>query len=307
MTSLSLQHFSDSGTSNQSANTVKIGFLAACLLGSLGMPKAIAALEAYDPFNQSAGPIAGTLSTSPGVWPTGGQIWSTNGAGDIDIVSGSLPIPPGVISPPTDGNRAVLTNTGTQNSAFRNLGVTYNTATDTNLWFSFLFRQSNSNSAAGRNDGISLASGTTGQLFIGSDGVGDFVIRAIDGRSATPGGDQFANTFQPASSGETFFLVMNILAANEYKLWLDPTGYDAGLGVPTGGIATNVTSNLQTFTFDTIELGGADPINTSGSVTFDEFRMGTSAADVVVPEPSTYALVLLGAGALYALRRRGRS
>lgn len=296
---------SRSGIANQSFSIVKLGFLTACSLGLLGMPRATAAPGAYDPFNQSAGPIDGTLSTSPGVWPTGGQIWSTNGAGNIDILAGSLPIPPGVVSPPTGGNRAVLTNTGTQNSAFRNLGVTYNTATDTNLWFSFLFRQNNSNIAPGRNDGISLASGTTGQLYIGSDGVGDFVIRAIDGKSATPGGDQFANTFQPASSGETFFLVMNILSANEYRLWLNPTGYDAGLGVPTGGATTNVTSNLQTFTFDAIELGGDDPVNTLGSVSFDEFHMGTSAADVVVPEPSTYALVLLGAGALYALRRRG--
>ena len=132
----------------------------------------------------------------------------------------------------------------------------------------------------------------TSRIFFGSDGAGDFVIRAISGQSVT-GSDAFANTFVGATSGATFQLVVNIDPSTGYTMWVNPTGFNSVNGTPTGGTSASMTSNLLQFSFDTIQLGGDDPTNTNGSVTFDEFRMGTTAA-AVVPEPSTYAMALAG-------------
>ena len=285
------------------------GVLASLILTSIalaGMPSvATATLLAYDPFNQApGGSIAGTSSTSPGVWPTGGQTWSATG-GSVDVSAGSLSLPSGVVGLPTDGNRAVLGNTGAQVSAFRSLGTTYSSAST--LWFSYLFTQSNTNNADGNNDGISLLGSGTSRIFFGSDGAGDLVIRAIAGQSVTAA-DAFANTSVGATSGQTFQLVVNIDPSTGYTMWVNPTGFNSVNGVPTGGTSASLTSNLLQFSFDTIQLGGDDSTNTNGSVTFDEFRFGTTAA-AVVPEPSTYAMALAGlacGGAVVYRRRRVR-
>jgi hypothetical protein len=102
--------------------------------------------------------------------------------------------------------------------------------------------------------------------------------------------------------------VVNINPSTGYTMWVNPTGFDYGSGVPTGGTSANLNSNLLQFSFDTILLGGDDPTNTSGSVTFDEFRMGTTAA-AVVPEPSTIAMALAGLayGGYSSWRRRKRA
>ena len=285
------------------------GVLAALILPSIalaGMPSvATATLLAYDPFNQSpGGSIAGTSSTSPGVWPTGGQTWSIAG-GSVDVSAGSLSLPSGVVGLPTDGNRAVLGNTGAQVSAFRSLGTTYSSASG--IWFSYLFTQSNTNSADGNNDGISLVNSGVSQIYFGSDGLGDFVIRGISGQSVNFA-DAFANTNVPVVSGQPFQLVVNINAFFGYQIWVNPTGFNSVNGLPTGGTSASITSNLLQFSFDTIQLGGDDSTNTNGSVTFDEFRFGTTAA-AVVPEPSTYAMALAGlacGGSVVYRRRRVR-
>ncbi len=288
------------------------GVLASLILTTIalaGMPSvATAELLAYDPFNMaSGGSIAGTSSTSPGVWPTARRTWSATG-GSVDVSAGSLSLPAGVVGLPTDGNRAVLGNTGGQVSAARSLGTTYSSAST--LWFSYLFTQSNTNNADGNNDGISLFGNGTERIFFGSDGAGDFVIRAISGQSVTgtvgdSSSDAFANTSVGATSSQTFQLVVNIDPSTGYTMWVNPTGFNSVNGVPTGGTSASVTSNLLQFSFDTIQLGGDDPINTNGSVTFDEFRFGTTAA-AVVPEPSTYAMALAGlaCGGWQMFRRR---
>jgi len=282
------------------------GLLAALILPSIAlavMPSvATATLLAYDPFNQApGGSIAGTSSTSPGVWPTGGQTWSTTG-GVVNVSAGSLAVPSGVVGLPTDGNRAVLDNTGNQVSAVRSLGNSYSSASS--LWFSYLLTQTNTNSADGNNDGISLIGSGTSKIFFGSDGAGDLVIRAIASQSVA-GADAFANTFVGATSGQTFQIVVNIDPSNGYTMWVNPTGFNSVNGVPTGGTSASITTNLLQYSFDTIQLGGDDPTNTNGSVTFDEFRMGTTAA-AVVPEPSTCVMALAGiaCGGYSMIRRR---
>ena len=250
----------------------------------------------------TAAPRGATVVPMDAVHRTGGQTWSTAG-GSVDVSAGSLSLPAGVVGLPTDGNRAVLGNTGAQLSASRSLGTTYSSASP--LWFSYLFTQSNTNNADGNNDGISLVNSGTSRIYFGSDGAGDLVIRAIAGQSVTAA-DAFANTFVGATSGQTFQLVVNIDPSTGYTMWVNPTGFNSVNGLPTGGTSASLTSNLLQFSFDTIQLGGDDSTNTNGSVTFDEFRMGTTAA-AVVPEPSTCASLLAGlACGGYSLFRRRR-
>jgi hypothetical protein len=254
---------------------------------------ATATLIAYDPFNQTAGGgINGTASTSPGVWPSV-QTWGSV-AGTVDITSGSLSVPSGVIGLSTNGNSATLTNVqNTQVAAYRDFGQTYDTSSVSDLWFSFLYRPG---STLGINQGISLANGTVGQVFFGSDGTGDLVIRAINGLSSSSGSDQFANTSVNATADQTFQIVTRIRGANEFTIWVDPTGLSAG--VPTGGTSTSLTSGLQTFQFNSIELGNDTTTGSAGNAIFDEFRMGTTAV-AVVPEPSTWAMALGGVAAFF--------
>jgi hypothetical protein len=259
---------------------------------------ATATLIAYDPFNQTAGAISGTASTSPGVWPTA-QTWGGVG-GTVNITSGSLSVPSGVVGLSTDGNRAVLVNNATnQVAAFRDFGTTYNTASDTDLWFSFLYRPT---VTSGINEGISLFNGTQEMLFFGSDGNGDLVIRAVQGQSTTASdaNNQFANTLVDATSNQTFQIVARIRGTTEYKIWVDPTGFDHLLGVPTGSKTASLLTGtgLQTFSFNRIRLGDATTSSTAGSADFDEFRMATTAVEVV-PEPSTWAMALGGVAAFF--------
>ena len=259
---------------------------------------ATATLIAYDPFNQPAtATINGTSSRSPGVWPGGGQTWG-DVAGTVGVASGSLNVPSGVLGLSTNGNSAtLLNNAGTQVAAFRKLGTTYDTSTETDLWFSFLYRPADRTGGVGINEGISLFNNTTEVIFFGSDGNGDLVIRAVGGQSAD--NERFANTFLDATSKQTFQIVANIRGTTEYTIWVDPTGFDSNLGMPTGGTKGFLATGLQTFSFDTIRLGDDTTSSAAqGVATFDEFRMGTTAVEVV-PEPSTWAMALGGVAAFF--------
>jgi hypothetical protein len=132
-----------------------LGLLAAFAVAG-ACRSASATLLAYDPFNQtSGGGINGTASTSPGVWPSA-QTWGSV-AGTVDITSGSLSVPSGVVGLSTNGNSAtLLNNQNAQVAAFRSFGTTYNTASDTDLWFSFLYQPASRSGGVGINEGISL-------------------------------------------------------------------------------------------------------------------------------------------------------
>jgi hypothetical protein len=281
-----------------------LGLLAAFAVAG-ACRSASATLLAYDPFNQtSGGGINGTASTSPGVWPTAQTCGSV--AGTVDITSGSLSVPSGVVGLSTNGNSAtLLNNQNAQVAAFRSFGTTYNTASDTDLWFSFLYQPASRSGGVGINEGISLFSGSTEVLFFGSDGFGDLVIRAVGGQSSSAG-DQFANTSVAATSNQTFQIVANIRGTAGYDIWVDPTGFDSSSGTPTGDAQASLTTGLSTFSFDSIRLGDDTTLSAQGVATFDEFRMATTAVEVV-PEPSTWAMALGGLAAFVWQRsRRGR-
>lgn len=276
-------------------------FALALSLASLALATstATAATTAYDPFSQSTGAINNTASPEPpGIWPSAGANW-TESAGSTNVVSGSLAAPAGTFYQFTPvGNRAQLLNNGSGNqvTASRAFGASYNTSGNS-YWFSFLMQPSANDLP---NQGLNLINNGTSQIYFGTDGPGDYVIRAVNGS-----GSGFANTFVSAVASTTALLVVNLDSDSAFNIWVDPTGFNSALGQPTGGTFAQLTTGISTFQFNGISLGGD---TTSGTSTiFDEFRFGTTAA-AVVPEPSTYAMLLagLGCGAMTLVRRARR-
>lgn len=93
-------------------------------------------------------------------------------------------------------------------------------------------------------------------------------------------------------------------ASDNVTLWIDPT---LGAGDPTGGITI---SNVD-IAFDRLAISDYAAVGTNGgnSGAWDEIRFGNTFNSVTVtavPEPSTVALMTLGAGGLVLGMRRMR-
>jgi hypothetical protein len=261
-----------------------LGLVFVCALAMWAAP-ASATLLAYDPFNQAAGNINGTASTGGGaVWPGAGT-W--NGAGTVS--AGSLSY--GTLL--TSGNQA---NYDAVANANRAIGATLGGA-NTDLWFSFLI-------VADQNDsGISLFTGGTEQNFMG-----------VGGGSNQTVGLQSPNIVSTVAKGTaTHFYVLRMQTGATGNitttLYVDPPAASLGVGsAPTAGsLFTNSAApdtSRAPYAFDTVRLGH---FSTAGNVRFDEFRIGTTWADVspaAVPEPTAVAGLLLAAAGMAARRRR---
>jgi len=99
-------------------------------------------------------------------------------------------------------------------------------------------------------------------------------------------------------SGTQFVTVRFNLDSKAVSLWINPTGLGTGLTPSSAAAASTATGGA--FSFDTLKF-------TSQTATFnvDEVRVGTTWAAVSpIPEPSTYAMLALGLGAVFFLRRR---
>jgi hypothetical protein len=97
-----------------------------------------------------------------------------------------------------------------------------------------------------------------------------------------------------------------------FHLWVTSNPTSLTLGGPdlalntANAVLTNLNASTVRFRHFTIT---ADT-GTVGAATFDEIRFGETFADVSpvpIPEPSTYALLAAGLGALVWLRRRANA
>ncbi|MDZ4789323.1 MAG: PEP-CTERM sorting domain-containing protein [Blastochloris sp.] len=118
------------------------------------------------------------------------------------------------------------------------------------------------------------------------------------------GSGALVNTaFAPALS-TTYMMAFTYdsAGATPTTFFIDPTGLGAGL-TPSGSLAS--ASFTGTNWGVNPGIGGIKFFAANGLFTIDDVRIGTTWADVSpIPEPSTYALLALGLGALFFLRRR---
>lgn len=204
----------------------------------------------------------------------------------------------------------------TSGNAFSNLGYSWgqpglhkaigttgrtlaDASTSTDTWFSFLLRPDDSRAVvdapnAPLDGGVAwggvVLNSSTGSVFIGRPG-GQNAYALQSGQDNSIA----ASTVAPVV-GTTDLLVVHIDASSKVSLWVDPK-----VGSPLG--TASVTRSDLTVGPGLTNLWETD----SGFWTMDEFRVGTSAADVLpqaTPEPAT--LAALGLGAVALLRRRSK-
>jgi len=112
-----------------------------------------------------------------------------------------------------------------------------------------------------------------------------------------------ADLFPTLNGGDTHLLLFKLTidrtagADDTVDLWADPTATSEGaLGTPTASVTANLLdgSGDQLSQFD---------FTGSNDYLLDEFAIGETFADVVIPEPASVVLVGLG-GVLLLSRRR---
>jgi hypothetical protein len=110
------------------------------------------------------------------------------------------------------------------------------------------------------------------------------------------------------TAGETYFVlahvandiadldevIVNIYSQNQTQ---------AGLDTPFASLTLDAELTGKLRNLSVQKLAAVD--DNTQEMYFDEFRMGTTLADVVIPEPATLALVSIGG--VFALLRRNRS
>lgn len=238
---------------------------------SLLTPQAQAALIVYEGFDYAADFDARNVQAN---W-TGSSFFSVNSPG---LTYSNLIVTGNRFESPNEFGREMFRNIGTQ------------AATGT-YWLSFIV---DLETATTGGVGISLFNGGSENSFYG--------VAAGNTWGNGGGSGQFATTATTAAP--TFLTFRLNMDAGISHMWInatpgaiDPTNATAANGV--GGTA------FTAFAFDRIRTG---VFFGGGNGAFDEIRLGTTFGDVApIPEPSTYALLAIGLGALVFLRRRRKA
>ena len=211
---------------------------------------------------------------------TGGSGWATAWSGVAGLATGSAAysFPGRVLT--TTGNRAQQ-DYRFQAQAFRRIDAAGTVpaewrvrdkigASGTAVWISFLMSDAN---PAGGFAGLSLCGEDPDQMFIGRRAQGAPVWGV-----EFSGGDG-ARSQKPVTKTASLLLVRVDFSPTKttLNLWVDPTTTDsAELGPPDAK-----AKSAKPYTFDRVRLGnGGGP-----SVTWDEIRIGTTAADVLPTRP----------------------
>lgn len=262
--------------------------------------RAEAALLEYEGFDYP-GSLGSSLHTLNGGTGWGANAWS-NASNDatLDSANTSLAFPPGVGFTPA-GAQLALTTTDTSVVATRTLGTGMNLATNGQVWYSSaLFRRSD---VSGPSTGIEFFNAANVRWSFGINETGNPFV------TVAPGTQQ-ATSLTPVEADKTYFLVAkirtNTLGGSD-EVFLRIFGEDDIVG----------NEPLNDADWDLTASGGSSVIlnglrlnmaNSAGAQNFlDEFRVGTSWADVVnpVPEPGTISLIAASVLAIgYGWRRR---
>lgn len=260
----------------------------------------------YDQFNYTGTALNGQ---------NGGQNWSgawfntatTDNVLSNDGVSLSYPttFQSPLTTPPSAGSHIKTGGLATNASSSRQLSSTVDLSQDGNVMYVSVLIQKNTANAGGvNNDNVLLEfvdAGGNRRFGLGIEGTGDRPWLNANGSTSA------ATAVTP---GSTYFLVAKIVSAatpnlDTASLYVFGDGYASEVPVNEPGTADATLTENTGAILDRIRVR-IDIGNTSdapGEV--DDIRIGTSWSEVVsVPEPTTAAVVSIGAIGLLARRRK---
>ncbi len=288
-----------------------VGSLALALSASTS----VAQLIAYENFNTTAG--ANNIADSSG---TGSSGFSTNWTTIGDANGGNV-INPGYTYTglTTAGNRAQVFNSDAAATYFyRTLSTPFTVAANSTgtVWGSFLIQGTAAASGGmaatiGFFDVAAPTASTTSGMTIGAVGSNTnyrVANRALD----TSGSGSVLTTTTSAGTYQLavfkFTIDTNAGANETISLWLNPNlalfnGTEGSLG--TAALAAQSLGNMGIGAISSIAFGSNYVSTGSPTLGLDEIRLGSTLGSVVViPEPSTWALLAGSLAALTVLRRR---
>jgi len=213
-----------------------------------------------------------------------------------------------------DGNSKYGQMKGTSNYYYAGLSPTL--SNDNDYYFSFLMRSNGIAATAGEFGTLQLASTNTSSPERISAGVtGDGANSYVFSRDTTSSAGTTVSSLntgtpnpQALTAGTTYFVTGKLVSDGakftEMYLWVNPND-----SASEGAGALWASADILTGTGYTSDIAylGLRNFNMAAADTFevDEVRIGQSWSDVtVVPEPSTFALLALGAGAIFVRRRK---
>ncbi|HLX69463.1 MAG TPA: PEP-CTERM sorting domain-containing protein [Verrucomicrobiae bacterium] len=256
---------------------------AVCLL----LPSAHASLLFTDGFNYTAGSnLGGNIN------PGNATAW-TGGNAALQIGSSGLSYPgfQGL-----GGNDLIYTSGSTATTSLN----TFSTVTSGSIYYSFLIDATTLPTA--NNYITSLNPGTTGPggsgdsmaVYVGANGSG-WKIGVRNGNS----GAAYENTVLQLNTTYLIVAELTLGTTPTVSLYLDPFPGMAQPGTPN---ATQ-TGTVAATSVDDVGFK-AQSAATAGAFLIDDISLGTTWADVTVPEPSPIALAGLGVAGLFWVRRR---
>ncbi|MGH8047283.1 MAG: hypothetical protein ACREKL_08550 [Chthoniobacterales bacterium] len=159
------------------------------------------------------------------------------------------------------------------------------------VWASFLIQGGGD---SGGDPVGALITGSSGSLFVGFGGPNDGLSNQFGLGTTTNGGSwtpldigSFVNVFNISNTTIHYIVLSMDLTTSEINLWIDPTIEDTAAGT-LGFPANTRTLTVGNLTGWGVEgIGGALP-------TVDEFRLGTTSADMVAPVPEPRGYLVLG-------------
>ena len=242
---------------------------------------------------------SGAATAGQGDWTTG---WARNETGTLDAQASSLS--GGALSRTASPGSAA--NTGRVNYTRQFTNPTGLAAGDA-VWFSARFRRD-----LGVNDfQLKFASDTGENNGWGFHVPANFNADPTFKLGASTKNDQVPDGGVAFENGTTYFVVgrmtidtndINFEVEDTVDIWLNPAEDLSGAAVGSGDSTdTDFTASNDDYDFDRINIWAHQNLD----VTFDEIRLGTEFSDVaVIPEPSTAALIVVGAALMCARRRR---
>lgn len=257
--------------------------------------------------------FSGTAGTPPSGWTSVGSV-----AGDDNLSSGSLSV--GGLAPST-GNKWTLNNS--TNNVYRRDFDDAPVAGGATVFYSFVLQVDDITAltTTGSSNGLvflntstsTSASNAVASIGLRKDAVDSTKFNiVVDGDFRGPSSDLSVKIDQQFSVGVPIFIVASYTlstgAANTSttSFWINPDSSSFG-GTAPGATATDFAANRATIQ-SVMVTGSTSATASPNSWSLDEFRFGTTWADVTpaIPEPAGFSL-LGGAACLgFALSRRRR-